>query len=184
MNDRLKIKNIHKLIALALYYSICRWLPNSMFPILGQFFKYCRYLCCRVIFNKCGTNVNIERNVLFGCGFDIEIEIGDNSGIGINAVIPSNTIIRSNVNWCPNVFILSRNHAFDRTDVVMQKQGYYPSKQTVIGNDVWIGRQVIMTLGRIIKDGSIIGAGCVLTKDFPEYSIVGGNPSKLLKSRK
>ena len=36
---------------------------------------------------------------------------------------------------------------------------------------------------REIKDGSIIGARCVLTKSFPEYSIVGGNPSKLIRSR-
>ena len=42
----------------------------------------------------------------------------------------------------------------------------------------------MMTPGRIISDGTIIGAGCVLTKDFPAYSVIGGNPSRLLKSRK
>ena len=41
-----------------------------------------------------------------------------------------------------------------------------------------------MTTGRTVKKGSIIAARCVLTKDFPEYSIVGGNPSKLIRSRK
>ena len=55
---------------------------------------------------------------------------------------------------------------------------------TVVGNDVWIGRDVLMMPGRTISDGSIIAGGCVLTKDFPEYSVVGGNPSKLIKSRK
>jgi acetyltransferase-like isoleucine patch superfamily enzyme len=56
-------------------------------------------------------------------------------------------------------------------------------KQTVIENDVWIGRQCIFTPGRIVRTGTIIAAGTVLCKDFPEYSIVGGNPSKLIKSR-
>ena len=56
-------------------------------------------------------------------------------------------------------------------------------KQTVIEDDAWIGRNVTMTPGRTIKKGTIIGTGCVLTKDFPPYSIVGGNPGRLIKSR-
>ena len=40
-----------------------------------------------------------------------------------------------------------------------------------------------MTPGRVVKRGSVIAAGCVLCKDFPEYSVIGGNPSKFIKSR-
>ena len=54
----------------------------------------------------------------------------------------------------------------------------------IIGNDVWIGRSVFIMSGRNVANGSIIAAGTVLTKDFPEFSIIGGNPSKLIKSRK
>jgi maltose O-acetyltransferase len=50
--------------------------------------------------------------------------------------------------------------------------------------DVWIGRNVSFTNGRHVYKGTIIALGCVLTKDFPEYSIVGGVPSKLIKKRK
>lgn len=57
-------------------------------------------------------------------------------------------------------------------------------KITRIGNDVWIGRDVHMTPGRTISDGTIIAMAAVLTKDFPPYSIVGGNPAKIIKSRK
>lgn len=53
-------------------------------------------------------------------------------------------------------------------------------KLTIIEDDVWIGRNVTMTPERTIKTGSIIGTGCVLTKDFPPYSIVGGNPGRLI----
>jgi len=56
-------------------------------------------------------------------------------------------------------------------------------KRTIIEDDVWIGRQVIMSPGRHIKEGTIIAAGTVLSKDFPEYSIVGGNLSRLIKYR-
>jgi len=84
----------------------------------------------------------------------------------------------------PKCYILDSNHSFERTDVPMIKQGHLEKKQTVIEDDVWIGREVLMTPGRTVKKGSIIGARCLLTKDFPEYSIIGGNPSKLLRSRK
>lgn len=57
-------------------------------------------------------------------------------------------------------------------------------KITIIGNDVWIGRDVHITSGRTIANGTIVAMSTVLTKDFPPYSIVGGNPAKLIKMRK
>ena len=140
-----------------------------------------RRALCKNIFKEMGRNVNIERRAHFGNGNGIVI--GDNSGIGINCNIPNNTIIGNNVMMGPNCFILSMNHNFDRTDIPMNRQGMTTRKQTVIGNDVWIGRDVTMTPGRNIAEGTVIAACCVLTKDFPAYSVVGGNPSRLLKSR-
>jgi maltose O-acetyltransferase len=58
-----------------------------------------------------------------------------------------------------------------------------PRKKTVIEDDVWIGQNVIFTPDRYVKKGSIIAAGCVLSKDFPEYSIIGGNPPRLIGAR-
>lgn len=84
----------------------------------------------------------------------------------------------------PDCIILGNiNHQYERTDIPMREQGVKYSKPTVIGNDVWIGQNVLITPGRIIKDGCILAAGTVLTKDFPEYSIIGGNPSKIIRSR-
>lgn len=181
-SKRLQWKNIHKFIALVVYYGIAYWLPQSFFPILGRPSRMLRVLCGKIIFKHCGRNVNIERKACFGCGFDIEI--GDKSGLGINCSIPSDTIIGNFVNMGPNCYILARNHNIGRTDVPMQRQGYTTPLQTIISDDVWIGRNVTMTPGRNIKQGTVIGACCVLTKDFPEYSVVGGNPSKLIRNRK
>jgi virginiamycin A acetyltransferase len=52
-----------------------------------------------------------------------------------------------------------------------------------IGNDVWIGRDVTLTMGITIGDGAVIAANSVVTKDVPPYSIVGGNPATVLRSR-
>lgn len=135
------------------------------------------------IFKKCGKNVNVEHGVNFGWG--INIEIGNNSGIGIDSVVPYNVCIGDNVMMGPKCYILGQNHRFDRTDIPIISQGYKNDTPiTIIEDDVWIGRCVTFTPGRHVKKGTVIGACCLLCKDFPEYSVVGGNPSKLIRSRK
>lgn len=138
-------------------------------------------MVCRNIFEHCGKNVNVERLAFFGKGD--KIRIGDNSGLGCNCVVPNGSIIGDNVMMGPNCYIISQNHNFDRTDVPMIQQGTSESLPIVIEDDVWLGRDVLITRGRKISKGTIIAAKCVLTKDFPPYSIVGGNPSRLLRSR-
>ncbi|MVM28545.1 chloramphenicol acetyltransferase [Spirosoma sp. HMF4905] len=60
----------------------------------------------------------------------------------------------------------------------------YPSKgNTVIGNDVWLGYRASILPGIIIGHGSIIGSYSVVTRDIPPYSIVGGNPARVIRPR-
>ena len=175
-NKEIKLK---QLVCLVLYYGFAQYLPKS--NTYGNVGGVIRYALCKHIFKKCGKHVNIERKAFFASGIDIEI--GDYSGIGINAHIPNGTIIGDYVMMGPNCFILDVNHKVSDVDTPMCFQGHVPKKITRIGNDVWIGRDVHMTPGRTIADGSIIAMGAVLTKDFPPYSIVGGNPAKFIKKR-
>jgi acetyltransferase-like isoleucine patch superfamily enzyme len=61
----------------------------------------------------------------------------------------------------------------------------HPSSRgpTIIGNDVWVGYRVTILSGVKIGDGAVLAAGAVVTKDVPPYSIVGGNPAKVIKPR-
>lgn len=60
----------------------------------------------------------------------------------------------------------------------------YPYRgNTVVGNDVWIGHKATIMPGVTIGDGAIIGSHSMVVKDVPPYSIVGGNPAKVLKLR-
>ena len=181
----MKIKGVEislkQLICLTLYYSLLRYLPSSTNFLIGKYCRKLRYHCCKHIFKFCGENVNIERNAQFGSG--VNLRIGSNSGLGINCVVPGDIIIGKDVMMGPNCCILDANHASDRCDIPMIQQGHIIKKQTIIEDDVWIGRNVLFTPGRVVKKGSIIAAGCVLSKNFPEYSIIGGNPSRLIRNR-
>lgn len=54
---------------------------------------------------------------------------------------------------------------------------------TVIGNDVWIGQNATILPGVHIGDGAIIGLGSVVGSDVPPYTIVAGNPARVLRKR-
>jgi maltose O-acetyltransferase len=166
---------------LLLYYLILNKLPHSSVPIVGLPCERFKEFFIRKIFKSCGTNVNVARGARFGNGKDIVI--GDNSGIGMYCKVPNNIIIGEDVMMGPNVIIFGSNHIFDSTEIPMRKQGMKKYLPFVIEDDVWIGSNVIVMPGLKIKKGTIIGAGAVVTKIFPEFSIIGGNPAKLIKSR-
>lgn len=55
--------------------------------------------------------------------------------------------------------------------------------RVIVGNDVWIGHGVIVLPGVTIGDGAVLAAGAVVTKDVPPYTIVGGVPAKVIRTR-
>ena len=60
---------------------------------------------------------------------------------------------------------------------------FQPFKVTTVGNDVWIGNRALILQGVNIGDGAIVGAGSVVTKDVEPYTIVAGNPAKVIRKR-
>lgn len=83
----------------------------------------------------------------------------------------------------PDVSVLTHTHNIERTDIPMGQQGMRVY-EVVIGNDVWIGMRVIIMPGVKVGNGVVIGAGAVVTKDVPDYAIVGGVPARIIKFRK
>ena len=169
-----------KLCFLLLYYGVAKHLPPST-RSSTRIFRYIRKFVCRNLFDKCGTNINVEAGANFGTGRGIEI--GNKSSIGVRAQIRGPLSIGDNVMMGPEVVILTSNHRFDRLDITMDRQGSI-IKPVKIGNDVWIGQRVMIMPGVKIGNGVIIAAGAVVTKDIPDYAVVGGVPAKVLKYRK
>lgn len=172
-----------KKIIIALYYLIFQYLPvGKSYKKYSKIWWTIRGAACKKIFKHCGENVHVQRRAYFGSGK--ELEIGNNSDLGKNCEVPSNIKIGNNVLMGPNCIVLNANHEFSNVTIPIIEQGMRESKRTVIEDDVWIGYGVTITPGRIVKRGTIIGAGSVVTKDFPAFSIIGGNPAKIIKMRK
>ena len=174
-----KIK-ILKAFYLFIYYSICIRLPDAPMP-LGRIGAAMRIFICKKLFKKCGSHLRVAPGVSFGSG--LNIEIGDNSSLNKDCWIANDTIIGDDVFMGPEIIILSSGHEFTSTNKPMRIQGAPPRKPVIIGNDIWIGTRAIILPGVKIGDHSIIAAGSVVTKDVEPWSIVGGNPAKLIRSR-
>ena len=173
-----------KKIYLVLYYSLAKFLPKSTMPIIGKFSKAFRRFLCKRIFASCGIGLVVEQGAYFGNGKDIKV--GDYVGIGKNFKSLNRILtIDGELMMGEDVLFLGGGHNYERLDIPMGKQGTKPSTPLHICSDVWIGARAIVLPGcKRIGRGVIIGAGSVVTKDIPDYAIVGGNPARVIKMRK
>ncbi|MFD2822500.1 acyltransferase [Lacinutrix iliipiscaria] len=166
-----------KKIIYAFYLVFLRNTPEDYRPY-SLFFPFLRRLFVSKYLKKCGSRLRVKNmaEIAPNC------IVGSDSELGTRCIIQSNVEIGSNVIMGPDVKIYSRNHKSDRIDIPIQKQGK-EFLQTKIGNDVWIGANALILPGVTIHDHTIIAAGSVVTKDIPEYALVGGVPAKILKFR-
>lgn len=174
--------SLTRTIRLVLFYGLLRHLPRFGRFLPRRFYRHRRYHICRGLFDACGDDVNVEVGVDFGDGRGIII--GDRSGLGVNAVIGKPLIMGKDVMMAPGCVILRVSHNFERTDISMLQQGHSEVHPLYICDDVWIGQNVMILPGcRRVGKGAIIAAGAIVTKDVPDYAIVGGNPAKVIKMR-
>lgn len=87
-------------------------------------------------------------------------------------------------------FLLGGNHNYNtistypfKVTMCGEKQEAYSKGAIVVDDDAWIGTDTMILSGVKIGKGAVIAAGSVIVKDVPPYSIVGGNPAKIIKYR-
>lgn len=115
------------------------------------------------------------------CGYDCEIL---NTNIGSFCSIANGVIIGGGahpIDWVST----SPVFYFGRDSVKAKFTNYKRTSPlvTIIGNDVWIGQNAILKQGIVVGTGAIIGMGSVVTKNVEPFTIVAGNPAKLIRKR-
>lgn len=131
-----------------------------------------------------GDDIIVSRNCVIQ-GKTAAVTIGDKTDIGCNAFISSGggISIGSHVLIAGNCYIGGGRYLNQRLDIPMMEQGVYSQGAVIIGDDVWLGAGAIVLDGVRIGKGSIVGAGAVVTKDLPDYSVAVGVPAKVIRHR-
>ena len=109
-----------------------------------------------------------------------DVKIGNDTIIGMGCVLIGPVSIGNEVMLAQNIVISGLNHGYDDVSLSPAKQKVI-CKPIVISDDVWIGANAVITAGVSLGKHCIIGAGSVVTKSVPEYSIAVGNPAKVVK---
>ena len=160
--------------------------------MIGKMFYYIRKVverCAKqyetTLFSSIGHDVYIGRN----CTFTHKtISIGDHVHIGNSCVIQSahgNIKIGNHVMFGPGVNIHGGDHVMNQVGVYMDQvqKNFGDDPELVVDDDVWIGANAIILGGVTIGRGAVIGAGTIVTKSVPSYSVVVGNPGRVIKKR-
>lgn len=114
------------------------------------------------------------------------ITIGNNVWISKNVAFYAHSGIKigNDVIIAKDVSLISGDHNFTNDRKKINQQGMKDArKPVIIGDDVWIGEKAVILKAVNVGEGSVIGAGAVVTKNVPPFSVVAGNPAKIIKQR-
>ena len=126
-----------------------------------------------------GSNSTIEDFSTINNGVG-DVIIGKNTRIGLSNTIIGPVTIGNNVILAQNIVASGLNHGYEDISIPISRQPVNTSP-IIIEDEAWIGANAVITAGVTIGKHSIVAAGCVVVKDVPQYSIVGGNPGRILK---
>jgi acetyltransferase-like isoleucine patch superfamily enzyme len=113
------------------------------------------------------------------------VMIGNRADIGCNCIFSSVSGIEIGQSTliAGHCYIGGGRYRSDRLEIPMMDQGMYSEGPVILGDDVWLGAGVIVLDGVRIGKGSIIGAGSVVTREIPEYSVAVGVPARVIGAR-
>lgn len=118
-----------------------------------------------------------------GVKYTPRIEIGDGTWIGKNCSIAAihGVIIGKDVLFAGNVHITDHSHGYEDINKPISKQRLISKGKVVIGDQTWLGFSCEILSGVHIGKHCVVAARSVVTKEVPDYSIVAGNPAKIIK---
>ncbi|CAD0218963.1 sugar O-acetyltransferase [Chryseobacterium sp. JV274] len=137
-----------------------------------------KYRILKSIISDIKENICIEPN--FWCDYGYNIKVGENFYANHNLIILDCAKVEfgDNVFIGPNCSFYTAGHP---VDAKQRNEGLEYAHPIKVGNNVWLGGNVVVLPGVSIGNNSVIGAGSVVTKDIPDHVVAVGNPCKVVK---
>ena len=130
-----------------------------------------------------GPHVLFEPNVWITAPGAARIRIGGGSFLNMGVMVAAHELVEIGehcmlANGC---FVTDANHRFDDPDKPVPWQGFTSKGPTRLGDNVWLGANVVVTSGVTIGERCVIGSNSVVTDDVPPFSIAAGSPARVLR---
>lgn len=130
-----------------------------------------------------GEQVLLEPGVWITAPGQARIRIGGGSFLNLGVMVAAQELVEIGrhcmlANGC---FVTDASHRFDDPSTPVPWQGFTSKGPTRIGDNVWFGAHVVVTSGVTIGERSVIGAGSVVTRDIPPFTVAAGAPAKALR---
>lgn len=134
----------------------------------------------KIVKELLGKSEDAFINPPFYCDYGSHIEVGKNFFANYNCTIidVAKVKIGDNCQMAPNVAIYTAGHPLHP---VARNSMYEYGISVTIGDNVWIGGNTVIMPGVHIGSNTVIGAGSVVTKDIPDWSVAVGNPCRVIK---
>ncbi len=126
-----------------------------------------------------GSNSTIEDFATVNNGVG-DVFIGNRTRIGLGCVLIGPVTVGNDVMLAQNIVVSGLNHGYEDITQPISTQPC-STQAIVIEDEVWIGANAVITSGVTVGKHSVVAAGSVVTKNVPPYSVVAGNPARLLK---
>ncbi|MDP1850575.1 MAG: acyltransferase [Solirubrobacteraceae bacterium] len=130
-----------------------------------------------------GAHTLFEPDVWITIGDDASVRIGGGTFLNIAVMVAAHDRVEigSHCMLANGCFVTDANHRFDDPEQPVTWQGFTSKGPTRIGDNVWLGANVVVTSGVTIGERCVIGANSVVTQDIPPFSIAAGAPAKVLR---
>lgn len=161
--------------------------PDIPFTHWRLFFPKMMDSLCQTKFKKFSTTAQFRPGAYaVGCS---KIEIGNRVVVrpgsmffGESESLDTSICIEDDVMMGCGVHIYINNHKFDKTDIPLIDQGYYPDSSVILRRGCWIGANAILLPGVEVGENAVVGAGSIVTRSVPKGIVVAGNPAKQIKA--
>lgn len=147
--------------------------------------KYIQKIYTHYAYKKCGS---VGGNLLINGkieGLGRKVTIGDHCNFNPKTIFIGDGCISigSYFHTGRGLTIITSNHQYDIGTAIPYSPGYSIDKEVIIKDFVWLGHNVTILQGVTVGEGAVIAAGSIVSKDVPDYAVVGGIPAKVLKYR-